>query len=423
MKSRFTYAFTLLLLLAAWNCRTSAPSVTRQNFANYYKTEEKIVRPRYTLYNVSDSMARIYFSVNSNELLYTKNANGNDYVARIAVSYVLHPAEYMKVMTDSGHVVMSDVAKPGEQKLLAAALDMDVISTGRYVVEMSFRDLNKMTVSYAMLYLDHGRPNAMNNFLLTMPESETPLFRNYVDSAETFNLHYYKSNIRRFYVRHYSTPPNPAPPPYSLERSASIHVPDSSFWMQIDPHTPLRLAKTGYYCFAIDSQATGGIVVSRFHPGFPEITEVRQLLYPLRYLTNKNEYYEMDTAANVKRAVDKFWLNCSGSQERAREVIRQFYNRVAAANTLFSTEKEGWKTDRGMIYLIFGLPNNVYRNSETETWSYSPDVGGGGVYFVFSRNIYGFTDNEFVLNRNTDFKVNWIQAVDSWRQGHVYSLH
>lgn len=426
MKNKISSVFFLLtvILIAGWNCRSSSPqSVTRQNFATYYKTEEKMIRPKYTLYNVTDSMTRLYFSVYSTDLLYAKNNNDNNYTARIIVSYTVHPVEYPKLMVDSGHVVMSDAAIPGEKKLLASSMDMDIYTPGRYFLELSFRDLNKMTVSYAIMYLDHRNANSQNNFLLTAPNSETPLFRNYVDSAEHFNLRYYNPSVKKFFVRYYKTKNSPAPPPYSIERSAPQPNPDSSWWMDLSGNPEISLSKTGYYRFTTDSFSPAGIAVSRFHPGFPEITDVRQLLYPLRYLTMKSEYMEMDTAQNIKRAVDKFWLSCTGSQERAREVIRNYYNRVAAANNLFSTEKEGWKTDRGMIYLIFGPPNNVYRNVSTETWSYSPDVGGGGVNFVFSHSNSGFTDQEFVLNRNSDFKVNWIQAVDSWRQGHVYTLH
>lgn len=425
MKKKSTYVLIFLLgiLLAGWNCRPTRPSVTRQNFATYYKPDEKMIRPQYTLYNVSDSLTRLFFSVNSTDLLYAKNNGDDNYTARIVVSYTVHPVEYSKLMIDSGHVVMSDVAQPGEKKLLASSMDMDVLNPGRYFLELSFRDLNKMTVSYAILYLDHRGGDSQNNFLLTSPGSETPLFRNYVDSGETFNLRYYKSNIKKFFVRYYKTKNSPALPPYALERPAPPAGPDSTWWIDLSANPEIRFDKTGCYRFNTDTVSSGGMTVSRFHPGFPEITDVRQLLYPLRYLTMKSEFTEMDTAQNIKRAVDKFWLSCTGSPERAREVIRNYYNRVAAANALFSNEKEGWKTDRGMIYLIFGNPNNVYRNIGTETWTYSPDVGGGGVNFVFSHSNSGLTDQEFILNRNPDFKFNWIQAVDSWRQGHVYSLH
>ncbi|HTL82971.1 MAG TPA: GWxTD domain-containing protein, partial [Bacteroidia bacterium] len=152
-------------------------------------------------------------------------------------------------------------------------------------------------------------------------------------------------------------------------------------------------------------------------------TTAEQLVYPLRYLTTKQEYAAMDTATNKKEAVDKFWLNACGSQERARLVIRDFYNRVGAANKLFSTEREGWKTDRGMIYLIFGPPSNVYKTANEETWMYGSDIGSGNITFIFDRSGTDiFSQEDFMLERNESMNVIWIQAVDSWRQGHVYNM-
>jgi GWxTD domain-containing protein len=407
-----------------FTCRTSPSPATRQNYATYYHTENKMLRPRYALYNMTDSATRLYFMVNSTDLLYTKNNGEDNYTARILVSYVVHPDGNSSLMTDSGHVVMNDVAKAGESKQLAAYMDMEITGNGKFIVEVSFRDLNKSVVSYNILYLDHRGAEARNNFLVTQTGTDLPLFKTYVDSGETVVLHYYKPGIK-IYARYFQNNSGPAPPPYSSDNNAAVIPQPDSAWI-IDPvaNPVLDLKKEGWYLFSTEMNATSGFFLTRFAAGFPEVTMARQLLYPLRYLTMKQEYIAMDTASNVKRAVDQFWLKNSGSQERARELIRNFYNRVGAANLLFSTEKEGWKTDRGMIFLIFGPPTNVYRNSSAETWVYSNDLGGGGLTFVFDHiDLAVPTDGEFVLQRSLNFKAPWMQGVDAWRQGHVYTLH
>ena len=33
-------------------------------------------------------------------------------------------------------------------------------------------------------------------------------------------------------------------------------------------------------------------------------------------------------------------------------------------------EVEGWRTDRGLVHIIFGTPNSIYKNDDTETWIY-----------------------------------------------------
>jgi hypothetical protein len=45
-----------------------------------------------------------------------------------------------------------------------------------------------------------------------------------------------------------------------------------------------------------------------------------------------------------------------GDSDRARRIAALYYRRTAAANRLFSNYKAGWKTPRGMIYILFGPP-------------------------------------------------------------------
>jgi GWxTD domain-containing protein len=425
-KATYKTFLSLLLILSITisiiSCHTNPNSVTHQNVSTQYQPEEKLLRAKYCLYNVTDSLTRLYFSVNSTDLLYTKNQEDERFSAHIMLSYIVHPIEYAKAVADSGHVVMSDVGTPGQSKLLASSVDMDVLQTGKYFIEVTFRDLNKMTISYELLYLDHTGKDARNNFLISEPQTETPLFKSYIDSSEEFSIRYYHPEIKKLFVKYYKNRSGPALPPYSYDRRTNVYFPDSTYWMDFTPTSVFKLKKEGWYTFNTDTASTNGIMIARFNDGFPKITLARQMVYPLRYLTMHDEYVAMDTATNIKKAVDKFWLNNTGSEERARIVIRDFYNRVEITNDLFSTQIEGWKTDRGMIYLAFGPPQNVYRSPYSETWIYGNTVGPGSLTLVFDHKDDAFTDQEFVLARNEDYKVNWITAVDSWRQGHVYTL-
>jgi GWxTD domain-containing protein len=422
-KSIITLLAFVSAIFIVWSCRMSSPnSVTRQNFATQYHSDQKVMRPSYVLYNVTDSMSRMYFSINSTDLLYQKNTYDAGYTARILLTYVVHPVSFPKMLTDSGHVVLSDVGQPGVSKLLASSVDMDIYGEGEFYLEVIFRDLNKMTSSYELIYLDHTGKNARNNFLLTQEDSNTPLFKSYVGKDEKFSIRYLSQNVSKFYVSYYKNKAGPAPPPYSTGERRPAQKPDSTWQMTVELYAPVALPYEGFYTFSIDSASAKGITVARFHEEFPQILIARQLVYPLRYLTMRDEYIAMDTSKNVKKAVDDFWLRSTGSEERAREVIRNFYNRVEVTNTLFGTEIEGWKTDRGMVYLIFGPPENVYRNVHAETWIYGNGGNTNGLSFVFEHKSNAFTDEEFILTRNVDYRINWITAVDSWRQGHVYTL-
>jgi len=106
----------------------------------------------------------------------------------------------------------------------------------------------------------------------------------------------------------------------------------------------------------------------------------------------------------------------------ARELIRVYYNRVFYANLYFSSYKEGWKTDRGMIYIIFGPPRMLERDSEKETWTYFSRKGGNTAIFEFNRKENQFTNLDYQLERNTNSSSFWREAIESWRKGKVYSI-
>ncbi|MFN7014905.1 MAG: GWxTD domain-containing protein, partial [Bacteroidia bacterium] len=131
-------------------------------------------------------------------------------------------------------------------------------------------------------------------------------------------------------------------------------------------------------------------------------------------------YDDIKMAENVKMHVEKFWLNAGGSADRARELIKKYYNRVYHANLLFSSYKEGWKTDRGMIYLIFGIPNIVYKANTSEIWIYGEENNLMSLNFTFYKVINPFTDNDYTLDRSIIYKNSWYRGVESWRQGRIY---
>jgi GWxTD domain-containing protein len=135
---------------------------------------------------------------------------------------------------------------------------------------------------------------------------------------------------------------------------------------------------------------------------------------------SKEEFESCKQAPDKKAAIDKFWLTIGGSNERARELLKRYYGRVKEANKYFSSYTQGWKTDRGMIFIIYGHPTNNYRTSGAEVWVYGTEGSPSAQRFVFKKTQNPFSDNDFVLERSQFYKDSWYYAVDYWRQGHVY---
>ena len=146
---------------------------------------------------------------------------------------------------------------------------------------------------------------------------------------------------------------------------------------------------------------------------------------PLRYLTTRREYDELSEAFNnppeLKKLADEFWLNRSGSVERSKILLQAYYNRVQEANIFFSSYLEGWKTDRGIIYVIYGPPNRVFRSSEGENWIYGDQNSSLSYYFTFTKVNNPFSDNDYAMERLNSYRYGWGQAIEAWRNGHIYN--
>ena len=72
----------------------------------------------------------------------------------------------------------------------------------------------------------------------------------------------------------------------------------------------------------------------------------------------------------MKLEVDKFWLENARNVDKGKSLVSAYYNRVEAANLFFSSYLEGWKTDRGIIYVVLGPPSQVTRNQWQEICNY-----------------------------------------------------
>ncbi|HPC36262.1 MAG TPA: GWxTD domain-containing protein [Candidatus Marinimicrobia bacterium] len=85
----------------------------------------------------------------------------------------------------------------------------------------------------------------------------------------------------------------------------------------------------------------------------------------LRYIARGDVISKMKKASGEekKNLFLEFWRErdpTPGTEEN--ELMNEYYRRVAYANQNFSGYLEGWKTDMGMIYILFGPPNDIERH-------------------------------------------------------------
>ncbi len=158
---------------------------------------------------------------------------------------------------------------------------------------------------------------------------------------------------------------------------------------------------------------------------FPAIKSVRELARPLNYLMDDDQYeslLEISNEDSLKQAIDRFWLKHIGNKQKTQRVIELYYTRVEEANKLFSNFKEGWKTDRGMIYILYGQPFYTRDRLKRVTWYYSYNRDDPRYRFIFKQpkhNNKYFPFDHFILNRRSDYHNRYYYQKQLWLSGQI----
>lgn len=168
----------------------------------------------------------------------------------------------------------------------------------------------------------------------------------------------------------------------------------------------------GLYLIQKDTTALQGFSF-RVEEDYPQYSKLANLPGPLIYITTRQEYDRLESAGTNKKAFDRIVLSITTDTERARILMRNYFRRVELANRYFTSYKEGWKTDRGMVYIIFGIPDRVYKFSDREVWEYKNDQFD--IDFTFSRSNSLFDPDNYVLIREKKFEGTWYEVIDLWR--------
>ena len=170
----------------------------------------------------------------------------------------------------------------------------------------------------------------------------------------------------------------------------------------------------------VDRSRQERVVVVR-RAGFPAVERVGDLIGPLAYIATDAEVRALTARRDPylqRRAFDRFWGDRLADRREAAAVVRAFSDRVEEANARFSTHKDGWKTDPGMVLILFGTPQRIDRSPEREEWIYTAGpVAGVSVSFERAEGPGPFPT--WTAQRSPAYEVAWERARRAWRRGDV----
>jgi len=127
-----------------------------------------------------------------------------------------------------------------------------------------------------------------------------------------------------------------------------------------------------------------------------DVENMDEAVKQLIYLASDRQIKEMMSGSEVEKTekFKQFWEALDptpGTVEN--ELMEEYYRRVAFSLEAFTVVQEGWRTDRGMIYILFGPPDEIQRGpfeldrKPYQVWEYYHI----GKQFIF-RDETGFGD-------------------------------
>lgn len=390
--------------------------LSNQNMNNQFSFSQDPLSPECVIFHHNPDSSKLLFRIPSMGLLYV--LTGEHYQARLKLTYQVFTSYNEIQPIDSGSTVF-EITSKDEKSAFSSEWAFPLKNRNHLLLRLIFRDLNRSTETSRIFTLSKAADWGPEYFYL-MDDNQRPLYRNYVYPGESFRLQCAagaKDSLRiRAYFRNF---PLAVLPFRVIDDPVFEMRSDSSASLGSDLTQNIQFDRKGIYYVQKDTLRNRGFAIFCMDEDFPVITRAEQLIESTRYITTRKEYNHLRQAGDKKEALDGFWMDIGGSREHARSLIRAYYSRVQEANRLFSSYLEGWKTDRGMIYMIFGKPQSIYRDNETEQWTYTALNGLPEVIFIFRRMNNPFTGNDYALIRQATYENVWYLAVDLWRQGRV----
>jgi GWxTD domain-containing protein len=418
-----SFSFLLIGALLVTACNTLRPFTNKATTQFVlYNPGKTILHPQYKVFHSTETETIVFFKLLTSEIVFNQANPQVKSQAKLRVAYTLYSslANNEIAIRDTQQIVI-ERESIGDQ--LVASIKLPTTPGKTYLLDITLEDQIRQSAVRDRVLVDRFQADNQQDWLvLNYPENKVA-FEQFFYPGESFRLINRNSQSERVYISVFP-PRNILPlPPYSLdEQPDNLPLPDSTFYMAYSEQLLYKLGGPGIYVFHFKSEPAKGLCLTQFGDHYPVVKEPEDMLPPLQFITTHEEYQKLISGSDLKAVVDQFWLDKGKSFGNARDLIRVYYNRVVFANLYFSSSKQGWKTDRGMIYLLLGPPSSVERTETREKWYFVASETGEKITFEFNLIDDYWIGYDFKLKRKEEFRPVWNRAVDSWRRGKIFSM-
>ncbi len=417
--SSIKYGALILLLIGMAGCSGTGPSAITST-SQPYDWESEALHPLTKLFHTSDEISELHYSINTSELLYARMSPEEPFRSNVLISAFIYSGNRL---IDSLSQVIVDTNQTKKAKQLTGSLNFPLNDSLSGTIRFKLEDRLKGLFVVKDIPFDKSSVDDEHNFLLRDHGNNNVILGNSVSSGELIDIEYRDRARTQFYLRNYFDSNDLPPPPFyysypnpleklKLLEERGISASNSKLTV---------FCEKGYLLISTDDSSTQGIGLQVRHEDYPRITRLEEMILSLRYITSKSEYEDIALSVDAKQKMDDFWMDCGGSAEKARDLIKFYYTCVEEANNYFGCQIEGWKSDRGLIHIVYGNPSKVISKSNSETWIYGEENNINTLSFTFKKMENSISSNHYVLMRDPIYKSSWSRAVDSWRNGRIYN--
>jgi GWxTD domain-containing protein len=430
----FCLLITGVLVTAVINsCKTTQQAVDYKDLSYLYNPTKSPVNPRYIVINQTDESSVLSVRFLKNDLFFSEANPQGIPTAMVMITVKLFSLTQGKVLADTSTLNLSIIKDTGKQEYVYN-LPLKVEKGSEYLAEVKVLDRLRLLVTQSFVQFNTLSNTNRYNFSVRNHFDKYELFSPVLRIDEYVNLIYSRGHIDSLFISFYKPFREvPDPPSMLLPEKTLDYDPQQVVAIPYSDTLPIMFPKEGIYLCSVDRNVKEGFTFLNLGSAYPRVTAPETMIEPLVYLASQDEMTEMKSAVKPKAALDDFWIKCGGNVDKARELIRIFYTRVLYSNYYFTSFKEGWRSERGMIYIIYGPPDKVYKTSEGESWGYKKPVikskWGGRftvsdtyLFFNFKRRENPFSDNDFYLSRSETLITFWDKAIASWRKGIIFRL-
>lgn len=429
-----TVLTAVIIMSLGYSCATTKKAPTDTKDMSYiYNPAKNVFTPDITVYNEDAETTVLSIGIRKNEFFFSEANPEGVPMATMLVSVRLFDNALGGVLADTS-TFKYDIRRDEINGEYVFRVPLKTYEGKAYTAEIKVIDLIRQRAVQTFIEFERTGRYSRLNYKIRDYFSHIELLSNVVRRDQYVNilapslqpdtlwLFYYKA------VKELPAPPSTVLPEVTLSPEPELIVP-----LVYSDTLPMMFPREGIYLFSPDSLIREGLILCNFGTDHPSMTSPETMIPMLAYIATPEEMDSLLTAEKPKLALDQFWLARTGSIERSKELIRIYYNRALFSNYYFSSYKAGWLTDRGMMYIVYGPPDKVYKNTEGESWGYRlPPVKsrwGAGytvkdeyLWFNFRRQKSVFSDNDFILNRASTPVSYWDIAVARWREGKVFRL-